>query len=103
MARTRHDPDPDDDGDGDDDYDWKNEDYDPDDEETYPSGVYDDDGPATVGCPHCRAEIIEDSERCPKCGAYISMEDAPGGGLSAGGWVLMVLMLLAVAMWVLGR
>jgi len=37
----------------------------------------DDDESATVPCPYCRAEIHEDSVRCPRCGAYISDEDSP--------------------------
>lgn len=28
-------------------------------------------------CPYCGREILEDSERCPRCGTYISREDAP--------------------------
>jgi hypothetical protein len=90
VARTRRDE-PDDE-----------DDYDPDDPETYPSGVYaDDDGPATVPCPHCKAEILEDSEQCPRCGNYISKEDVPREG-KTGPWVmLMVLALLAAALMVL--
>ena len=29
---------------------------------------------STVACPHCRAEIYEDSVRCPRCGNYITRE-----------------------------
>jgi uncharacterized paraquat-inducible protein A len=36
-----------------------------------------DDEDATIPCPHCRREIHEESERCPRCGAYLSKEDAP--------------------------
>ncbi len=35
----------------------------------------DDDGLAP--CPYCGSEILEDSERCPRCESYISREDAP--------------------------
>jgi predicted nucleic acid-binding Zn ribbon protein len=77
-------------------------DYDPDDPETYPEGLYDDDGPATVPCPYCKAEVFEDSEQCPRCGKYLSREDAPQS--RGGAWVIvMILALLAVAMWVAGR
>jgi hypothetical protein len=31
-----------------------------------------------VPCPYCRAEIHEESVRCPRCGKYISLEDSPG-------------------------
>ena len=39
----------------------------------------DDDGgaSATVACPWCRASVYEAAERCPKCGRYLSDEDAP--------------------------
>jgi hypothetical protein len=85
-----------------DDYDAER-DYDPDDPETYPEGLYVDDSPATEPCPYCRAEILEDTEQCPRCGRYISDEDAPRQ--SRGGvWIIvMILALLAVAIWVSGR
>ena len=35
------------------------------------------DDPAVVPCPYCRAEILEDVDVCPKCGNFISFEDAP--------------------------
>ena len=35
----------------------------------------DDDEEPTLPCPHCRAEIHEDAQRCPQCGEYISGED----------------------------
>jgi uncharacterized paraquat-inducible protein A len=37
---------------------------------------FDDDEP-TIACPHCREEIHEDAQRCPRCGHYLSEEDAP--------------------------
>lgn len=101
MARTRHD-DPDDDDDYDADHDAET-DYDPDDPETYPAGLYVDDEPALVPCPHCRAEIDEESQQCPKCGMYISQEDAPGEGRSPLWVILMALALLAALAWVFGR
>src|SRR5439155_23119327 len=30
-----------------------------------------------ISCPQCRAFIYEDSEKCPACGEYLSLEDAP--------------------------
>jgi predicted nucleic acid-binding Zn ribbon protein len=102
VPRTRHhEPDDDDPDDWDDEYDAAR-DYDPDDLETYPEGLYGDDGPPTVPCPHCRAEIIEDSEQCPRCGNYLSREDAPPR--RGGAWViLMILALIAVAILVAGN
>lgn len=92
MARTRYDePDEEDDGA---DYDV-DRDYDPDDPETYPEGLYVDNERAVIPCPHCRAEIDEESEQCPKCGTFISDEDAPGGGRAPVWIVVMALALLA--------
>src|SRR5215212_9298463 len=91
MPRTRYDEPEDDDGD---DYDV-DRDYDPDDPETYPAGLYVDDEPALIPCPHCRAEIDEESEQCPKCGMFISKEDAPSGPKSPLWVILLALALLA--------
>jgi hypothetical protein len=95
-------PDPDDEDDDSGEYDAYH-DYDPDESETYPRGVYDDDGPATVSCPYCKREILEDAEWCPRCESYISREDAPSPGKSRAWIVMMVLALLAAVMWVAGR
>jgi hypothetical protein len=38
---------------------------------------YDDDEEPCIPCPHCQREILEESERCPYCGHYVSREDAP--------------------------
>ena len=93
MARTRHDE-PEDEEEGDD-YDAET-DYDPDDPETYPAGLYVDNEPALIPCPHCRAEIDEESEQCPKCGMYISKEDTPSDGKSPV-WVILVALALLAA------
>lgn len=98
MGRTRRDE-PDDEDDSDPDWDT-GDDYDPDDSETYPQGLYDDDGPPLVPCPHCRADIFEDSEQCPECGRYLTGEDAPAAGKSSAWWILIVLTLLAIALMV---
>lgn len=76
-------------------------DYDPDDPETYPDGLYEDDGPPTVPCPHCREEVIEDSEQCPRCGNYLSREESPSR--SGGVWsIFMILALLATLLLLAG-
>ena len=67
MPRTRDEPDEEDGWDESDDYDAYR-DYDPEDSETYPEGIYNDDGPPLVNCPYCNEEIAEDSQRCPECG-----------------------------------
>jgi uncharacterized paraquat-inducible protein A len=66
------------------------------DESEYPD---DDDSDETVPCPYCREPVYEDAERCPRCGHYLSREDAPRRRpwwLVAG----VVLCLTAVAWWV---
>ncbi len=100
MARTRHDE-PDEDDEDDDEYDAET-DYDPDDPETYPAGLYADDSRALVPCPHCRAEIDDEAEQCPKCGMYLSREDTPSGGKSPVWIVLMLLALFAALAMVAG-
>ena len=99
MSRTHDEPE---DEDGSDEYDAET-DYDPDDPETYPAGLYVDDERAVVPCPHCRAEIDEESEQCPKCGMYLTKEDAPREEKSRAWIVLMVLALLVALIWVIGR
>jgi uncharacterized paraquat-inducible protein A len=105
MPRSRYDePDEDnepDDWDGSDDYDAER-DYDPEDPETYPAGLYADNDRVLVPCPHCRAEIDEESEQCPKCGMYVSKEDASSGSKSSLWVVLMIFALLAAAVMVAG-
>jgi len=49
------------------------EDFDSDEDD---SDLEDDDEP-TVDCPYCGAEILEEAQRCPHCGEYLSREDAP--------------------------
>jgi hypothetical protein len=62
----------------------------------------DDDEP-TVPCPYCRREIHEESPRCPYCEQYISQEDAPPGRKPW--WLIagVVLCLLAIYLWIVGR
>ena len=98
MPRTHDEPDDEDDGD---EYDAET-DYDPEDPETYPAGLYADDDRAVVPCPHCRAEIDEESEQCPKCGMFISKEDAPSSGRSPVMLVLVLCALFAALVMVMG-
>jgi predicted nucleic acid-binding Zn ribbon protein len=102
MPRTRDEPDEEDDWDESEEYDAYR-DYDPEDSETYPEGIYNDDGPPLVNCPYCNEEIAEDSQRCPECGNYLSKEDAPPAERKSFTWmVLVVLVLLIVAFWIVG-
>ena len=67
--------------------DWEDDDPDLDEDET-------DD------CPHCGASIYDDSERCFRCGHYLSDEDAPR---RRPWWVVVgvVACLTMVSWWVL--
>lgn len=103
MPRGAYDePNEDDDCNSSDEYDAYH-DYDPDEPETYPQGLYDDDGPPLIPCPYCKREMAEDVEQCPHCENYISREDAPRESNSKFVIVGMVLALLAAALWVAGR
>jgi len=84
------------DGDADDDVD----DLDDTDDGDEPGWDGDDDSgdEPTVPCPYCRAEMFEDSPRCPSCGRFISAEDAPPPAKPL--WVLVTaLVCLALAVW----
>ena len=61
----------------------------------------DEDAVGEVPCPYCGATISEDAERCPKCGMYISAEDAPRRMPI---WMVVTVILLLAAIlvvWVL--
>jgi hypothetical protein len=55
----------------------------------------------TKHCYYCRAEIHEDTERCPECGNYQSQEDAPSQPKPL--WLVagVVICLLLVLWWAL--
>ena len=42
-----------------------------------PESLQDSEDEPTVPCPWCKREMLEDCDRCPSCGQYISSEDAP--------------------------
>jgi hypothetical protein len=74
-----------------------------DDDDDLPDGVYHDDEWRTVPCRYCRAEIAEDSDRCPKCGNWQSAEDAPTEPKSWFVWLGLALALACAALWAAGR
>ncbi|QDT36158.1 zinc ribbon domain-containing protein [Stratiformator vulcanicus] len=77
------------------DSDW---DADPDDFGEYDEGA---DEP-TIECPHCGAEVYEDSPRCPRCEQYLSREDAPSEPKPT--WIIVgaLAALLGIVWWLIG-
>lgn len=63
---------------------------------------WDEDDDGTVPCPYCGAAMLEDSPRCPECGAYKSAEDAPPPRKPA--WIIAgaVICLIIATWWALG-
>ena len=57
-------------------------------------GDDDDDASETVSCPHCGAEIYEDSERCPQCGEYVTSDTSAWSGRPIW-WIVLGLMGVA--------
>ena len=68
----------------------------------YPDPDIDENGQTdTKPCPYCRFPIYEGAEQCPKCGNYISEEEAS----SHKPWWLVagILLCLAIAFgWIIG-
>ena len=56
------------------------------------------DDPTTIPCPVCKADIYEDTPRCPSCGHYLSAEDRTARGKPA--WIVTTaLICLGIALW----
>ena len=79
---------------------WRPE-HDPDEEEDAldpespdESDMDDDDDPEMLPCPYCGKPISEDAEISPKCGSFLSIEDAPRRGITW--WKLLVVALLVL-------
>lgn len=51
----------------------------------------------TVPCPACGAEVYKDADRCPVCGQYVVTRAE--GRPSQWKWVMVALMILAIAIW----
>ena len=67
----------------------------------YPDEDDMDDESETSPCPHCGADVYEDSVQCPVCGEYITS----GGGNQWAGrsawWILLGLLGVGAVLWVL--
>ena len=50
----------------------------------------------TFECPNCRREVYEQAEQCPRCGAYLSREDAPRSTHPR--WIILTAILLLIAL-----
>ncbi|MEK7469065.1 MAG: zinc ribbon domain-containing protein [Planctomycetota bacterium] len=68
------------------------------DDEDGSEGEDSSDSGTTAPCPHCRADIYDDAERCPACGNYPSAEDAPRAGWPAWMWIAAALALVVCAL-----
>ena len=58
----------------------------------------DRDEPDLVACPNCRKMILEDAERCPKCGHYV-MDEELSHRWPAWVWIGFGLALLMAVLW----
>jgi predicted nucleic acid-binding Zn ribbon protein len=65
------------------------------DDDELPDGVYHDDEPALVKCPHCGEEVYEEAQYCPKCENFISVESRASDAKPMWIWVCLILALLA--------
>ena len=61
---------------------------------------YDDEVSETCPCPECGAEVYEDAERCPHCGAYITFATGPWSGRPSW-WIVLGIVGVACAVLVL--
>lgn len=53
----------------------------------------DDDASELVPCPHCGAQIHEESEQCPVCGTYVTHETSVWKGRS---WLWIAFGMLGI-------
>ena len=56
--------------------------------------------PAELACPSCGADVMEDAQKCPQCGDWITPVDPAGAGWRR--WLLIaavLLMLLTMLLW----
>jgi len=49
----------------------------------------------TIRCPHCKREVYEGAEQCPKCGEYLTDEESPRTGHPR--WVIVTAVVMLAA------
>lgn len=57
-----------------------------------------DDEPAELECPSCGAPVLEDTQKCPACGDWITPSH-PSGAFSKKWWLALAILLMLLAMW----
>ena len=55
------------------------------------------DAPAMMECPSCGAPVIEDAEKCPACGDWITPIE-PSGAFSKKWWIAVAVLIMLYAM-----
>ncbi len=56
------------------------------------------DEPAEMMCPRCRGIVTEDTEKCPRCGDWITPMDPDRSGTRKWIYILAVVIMLLVAL-----
>lgn len=72
---------------------WEDESNEWNDDDADENGDEDEDE-ATSTCPYCRAEVWEEASQCPKCGAYLSLEDQQARHQWQPRWIVFTAALL---------
>lgn len=67
------------------------------DENPLESDMDDSDDPDMVTCPNCRKWIVEESERCPKCGHYVDSHEPERVPLWV--WITAIALLVGMLIW----
>jgi len=61
-----------------------------------------DDDPAMMACPNCRGAVVEEAQKCPHCGDWITPVEPRRGKRMV--TVLAIVVMLGLAlMWAVGR
>lgn len=55
----------------------------------------------TSECPHCEAEVYEDTEHCPSCGEWLTRQELADNPSPPWAMVIAVLAIVALLLWLL--